>query len=101
GDGTTSIQGETPDQPLSTNGSLYVYPNPVKSTFTVLIPRPLINPRLKIFNLHGQEVYAEDSIQAQSDQLRVKLPADLEGGFYLLQLDDGLRRYSTRLMVGE
>ncbi len=101
GDGVTSIKDANPGFRTSVSGTLQVYPNPATSTFTVLLPNHLTNPRLRVFNLQGQEVYAANALQAQSNSIHFDLPASLEKGVYVLQLEDNLRRYSARLIVGD
>ncbi len=74
-----------------------VYPTVSNGEFTVFAKREIGKTKIRIFNLSGSQVYANDIDFSQEEKQEMSI--NLSGGIYLVQLIDATNRKITRKII--
>lgn len=83
----------------SISPDIFIFPNPNDGFLNIKIPGKLNDPILKVFNLHGIEVYSNQKIQAGLHQLDLNF---LKNGVYFIQVIDPKNQFfSTKKFIKE
>ncbi|TYB78518.1 reprolysin-like metallopeptidase [Bizionia myxarmorum] len=75
-----------------------VYPNPNNGTFNIKIPGATQNVSVAVFDIRGRSVYANDYTNVSGFNEVINL-GNVEAGMYLLQVSDGFKTTTKKILV--
>lgn len=95
--GSDSISTTT-DAGILNDASLEIYPNPAKEKITVICPGSEIR-RIEIVNMNGIKVLEKEVSNLSCEPIIVDLK--LKAGFYIVNVYQGNRKISKKMMIGQ
>jgi len=75
-----------------------IYPNPVKDDINVLLIKEMQQSAITIYDIQGRIIY-NTAVKAANKSLKVKLPATIKNGIYLIKISDGTIVQSSKFIL--
>ncbi len=82
---------------ITADDSFTIYPNPSNGRFIITFKNRILKGKIKIENTFGTQVFLEDIFEESQRIINLK---NISGGVYFVNVCDGEKSYSKKLIVG-